>query len=196
MGFNVFTDLIFGVRNLDKVANGDSARILATTGQAYNALDATAKGSSIFSADAKHAMNAINAAAKTKTVTGYIAKGAQIASKSVNPLLCVAAGVRVLSAKDKKKAAVRETFSMAAMFSFEAIARNVLRSAAFKSILGACRLTACTNIVSALAFVGLSIAGYAIGQKLGKEISGESIDDKIMVAKNSKPATPNFAIAS
>lgn len=193
MGFNVFTDLIFGIRNLDKAANGDAARILATTGQGYNAIKATAEGSSIFKANAKYALNAIDTAAKTHTVTGYIAKGAQLASKSVNPLLCVAAGVRVVTSKDKKKAAVRETFSMATMFGFEAIAKHVLKSTIFQSLLGACKLSACTNIVSALAFVGMSIAGYAIGKAIGKEVTGKSADDEVMVVKDKVQKTPNLA---
>ena len=68
---------------------------------------------------------------KITTSTGASTKIGALAQKAVNPLLCVAAGVRVLNDDDQYAALIEETSAMAAMFGTESVmkyARSAITS--------------------------------------------------------------------
>lgn len=58
---------------------------------------------------------------KITTSTGASTKIGALAQKAVNPLLCVAAGVRVLNDDDQYAALIEETSAMATMFGAESV---------------------------------------------------------------------------
>ena len=108
--------LVFGGRNFDKVTNAqvhDEGRILATAGQFKKAINTV---QSLDNKVAKGASAAIEQVSKVAKASKYastfekVNKAANFAAKNVNTLLCVAAGYRVATAKDKKKALRRVLF--------------------------------------------------------------------------------------
>lgn len=117
--------LVFGGRNFDKVTNSnvhDEGRILATAGQFRKALNTVRTLDEKCAKGAGAAIQRVAEAAKSSKYASTfekVNKATNFAAKHVNPLLCVAAGYRVVTAKDKKKALVRETAGMSAMFAVE-----------------------------------------------------------------------------
>lgn len=207
---------IFLTRNAGKTLSGkDTGRIGATVGQAVTLTDSVAN-TSIFGekvsgvasnildfADNKildaadkigHADDLAGLAAKTgtKSTVGAIAR------KAVNPLLCVAAGIRVLKDDDPYAALIEESSAMGAMFAMEKgmkTARNSFYDlagsaddiiAAAKNSDGIKKIFAtaaekfkgmskgkqtAAKIGLELLFVAGSIGAYAIGKKIGQTLS-------------------------
>lgn len=131
------SSIIFGARNASKVANGDSSRAPIPVVQSFNALCDTAKNGAAngFNAISKSAGKLIEHADKLGAKAGIenvSSKVFKTTSKIVNPLLCGAAGVRVLEDEDKKSALIEETAGLTAMFAGEGLykaIRNVTDSA-------------------------------------------------------------------
>ena len=131
------SSLAFGVRNAGKVANGDVGRAPIPFVQSFNAVcDAAANGAKNgFVKVSEGANKLIEHADKLGAKAGVENASSKIfktTSKLVNPLLCGAAGVRVLRDEDKKSALIEETAGLTAMFAGEGIYkafRNVTESA-------------------------------------------------------------------
>lgn len=127
--------LVFGGRNCDKITNSkvhDEGRILATVGQFKKAINTVRTLDKECAKGASAAINHVAEAAKASKYASTfekVNKAANFAAKNVNPLLCVAAGYRVATAKDKKKAVVREAVGMSTMFAVEKQMNNYIKMA-------------------------------------------------------------------
>lgn len=133
----------------------------------------------------------INGARSTSKVFDGVCRGAGILSKMVNPLLCVASGVRVLNSEDKKSAAVKEIGAMGLMFTGEGIWKRLFGLGGFNatyknhklisSVIDAGKKFFSSNkllskiplgkwgtLIKALGFVAVSCACFDIGSKLGE----------------------------
>lgn len=162
----VVSSTLFAARNADKCAHkGESTRGAVALCQSVSSVDGvTGSASSIFSNVTKTAGNALKSLDGTidnifskinKTdalddivqSTGANSKIGALAQKAVNPLLCVAAGVRVLNDDDQYAALIEETSAMGAMFGAESLmkcARSSITgsSQATKGLAGAVAKTA------------------------------------------------------
>lgn len=131
------SSIVFGVRNTKKVAAGDTGRAPIPVVQSFNAICDTAKNGAKngFKAMSKSANKLIEQADKLGAKAGVKNASSKVfkaTSKLVNPLLCGAAGVRVLKDEDRKSALIEETAGLSAMFIGEGIYkafRNVTESA-------------------------------------------------------------------
>ncbi|MCD8025198.1 MAG: hypothetical protein LUE64_06650, partial [Candidatus Gastranaerophilales bacterium] len=141
------TSLLFSMRNTDKcVQGGETTRGVVAAEQVVSAADSIAgSSSSIFSTLTEGTASALECAdGAVSTIfekigksdvldnivetTGANTKIGAIAQKSINPLLCVAAGVRVLNDDDQYAALIEETSAMTTMFATESVMKY-LRSA-------------------------------------------------------------------
>ena len=145
----VVTSVLFAGRNGYKCVNQhESTRGAVALCQSVSSLDGiSSSASSLFSGVTKGAGNILKGAddaveaifkniggealEKIASSTGASTKIGAIAQKAVNPLLCVAAGVRVLNDDDQYAALIEETSAMAAMFGTESVmkyARSAITS--------------------------------------------------------------------
>lgn len=170
--------LVFGGRNFDKVTNSkvhDEGRILATVGQFKKAINTV---QTLDKNCPKGASAAIEHVAKAAKASKYastfekVNKAANFAAKNVNPLLCVAAGYRVATAKDKKKAVVREAVGMGTMFAVESQMNkyiNMVKKTGWVSKISNPKLRMLAEAGLGLAFVAGSVlsstAGYKVADK-------------------------------
>ncbi len=131
------SSIVFGIRNADKVANGDTSRAPIPVVQSFNAMCDTAKNGAVngFKTISKSAGKIVQQADKLGAKVGVenaSSKLFNVTSKIVNPLLCGAAGVRVLEDEDRKSALIEEAAGLSAMFAGEGLYkafRNVADSA-------------------------------------------------------------------
>ena len=200
---------IFSVRNINKAENGDYGRVFAAAGQTYNAVNGLAQlqnsmgqtinpiGKKIVGASqkAEQLLNKVDACAKNEGVLGKSAKGLQMASKAVNPLLCLASGYRVVTDDDWQSAAVEEACAMGGMFMAERAAKvlkspicndlkviNSIKDEKLKNSLleKAKKFSNIKNnklkfgaiIASEILFVCTSILAFGAGKEIGKKITG------------------------
>lgn len=137
------SSVVFAARNTDKcIKQGDKTRGVVAACQSVSSLDGVASSSSsIFSGIAKGTGNVLSSADKAvdtlftkiggeegrhildniKSSTGAASEIGALAQSAVNPLLCVAAGARVLKDDDQYAALIEETMAMGAMFGAESI---------------------------------------------------------------------------
>ena len=182
---------------------------IAAADEAIKVAKETTKGSRYVNA----LTNTLNSSKSTSKLLEWAGKGANFASKAVNPILCVASGARVLSAKDKKSALLQEAGAMGGMFLFEGIIKKNLglngKPAAYvnnKVLSGAAKAIktfAATNkflkhiptnrltgILKAAIFVIGSCTGFALGGKLGKTVAdnttAKDFQMKKMMAEQAK----------
>lgn len=155
----------------------------------------------------------LNGSKSTSKLLEWAGKGAEYASKAVNPILCVASGARVLSSEDKKSALLREACAMGGMFFVEGIIKKNLglngKPAAYvnnKVLSGAAKgiktflatnkflkhipTNRLTGILKAAIFVVGSCTGFGLGAKLGKTIAdnttAKDFQMKKMLAEQAK----------
>ena len=98
-------------------------------------------------------------------VLDYAVKGANWASKHVNPLLVGAAGYRVITADKKDEALKKEVCGMSAMFGTEALMKEFLNSKYLKDVHSGMKNK---YAKAALAVIAGSIAGSSVGYKVGE----------------------------
>ncbi len=136
----------------------------------------------------------LNSSKNTSKLLEWTSKGANLAGKLVNPLLCVAAGARVLNEEDKKSSFIQEGAAMLGMFGIEGviksnlglngkpakyvnnrflrnIANNTKTFLATTKFLNKIPTNRLTGILKAAIFVIGSCTGFALGQKAGKLIT-------------------------
>ncbi len=198
----VVSSAVFGLRNSGKSLNGDVGRAPAALAQLTSSAAETASmhwGS--VSEGAESIMKKIDHVGKAVGVSDAATKVTSIASKVVNPLLCAAAGYRVLKDENRDKALIEEVCSMGAMFGAEAAYkrfRNTVVQSMGKEI-GAKQKTIahagakkvlqglgekCKNLSSGkqkalfiaaeLGLVGASILTYSLGRKFGQLLTGRN----------------------
>ena len=166
----------FGGRNADKVVNGsnghhDEGRVFATTGQLTAAGKAAAKLDNLLGKSAQAAIDIMCKTSEHNKVLDYAVKGANWASKHVNPLLVGAAGYRVVTSKKKDEALKKEVCGMSAMFGTEALMKEFLNSEYLKNVHSGMKnkyAKAALAVIEGLGFVAGSIAGSNVGYKVGE----------------------------
>ncbi len=178
---------------------------ISTADETIKVVRETTKGSKYVDALSR----TLNSSKNTSKLLDWTCKGAEFASKAVNPLLCVAAGARVLNAEDKKSAAIQELLAMGGMFAVEGAiksnlglngkaaqyvnnkfllnlgtkAKTFLATTKFLNKIPTNRLT---GIVKAAIFVIGSCTGFAAGQKLGKLITKNTTEKDFQAKKMMK----------
>ena len=177
----------FGGRNADKVVNGsnghhDEGRVLATTGQLTAAGKAAAKLDNILGKSAQAAIDVMCKTSQHNKALDYAVKGANWASKHVNPLLVGAAGYHVLVADKKDEALKKEVCGMSAMFGTEALMKEFLNSKYLKDVhanMNNKYAKAALAVIEGLGFVAGSIAGSNVGYKVGEFYVNQTKNRKI-----------------
>ena len=199
---------IFDIRNVDKVGHGDTGRVGAVAAQTTNLVNAASQSSiKPVQKAASQLLGWVDDAGKFIGVANAASKVTNIASKAVNPLLCVASGVRVLKDDDQYAALIEEGCAMGAMFAGEKLFKTLIANPvsqkeikttskwatkiastiqdATKNLKGTKKVLA--TIAADLALVGVSILSFDTGKKIGKILSGrdgEESQDKINTAQN------------
>ncbi|GBF23331.1 hypothetical protein tpqmel_0735 [Candidatus Gastranaerophilus sp. (ex Termes propinquus)] len=166
--------LVFSARNTGKALGGDIGRTAVAPAQALGAVaDAAQGGLGSVSRVASEACDKLK----------HLDKVSKVASKAVNPLLCTAAGIRVLRDEDKKSALTEEAFALGTMFSAECLMKSVKKPIEMLVREGA------TN--------GAAGAGKDIEQVLKSITSAKGVSAKVSGAilknKDAKNATVNIA---
>jgi len=180
--------LVFGTRNLDKVADvakHDEGRIFATVGQFTNAAKAAANLDNAIGKTSSAAINAMTKAADSSKALKTVAKGVNWASKNVNPLLVGAAGYRVLMAEDKTKALNREIYGMSSMFAVEALMKRGFQTKVWQNLINKIpgkKGKIIGGIIQGLIFVAGSIAASTAGYKIGDKMN-EKLEKKTTIIK-------------
>lgn len=195
---NLYSSLIFAFRNGEKTERGEIGRAPVMLGQAKNAMKSIMEFDNAIGTGAKTAVQALEVGAKSSKALNYALKGIDIASKNVNPLICVSGGIKVMMAEDKAKAAIEETASLAGMFAAEGLFKkcfnvhNNPKITTFKCLDGVNNAVKGLGkwgvVIKGVAFVATSITGYNAGQKFGKLITSNV--KKESVAKESVASKP------
>jgi hypothetical protein len=136
--YSAIASTIFAVRNVDKARHGDIGR---------SAVAAT-QGAGVISNVLK------------------LDKIANVASKSVNPLIVVSGAIKVARSDDKITSIFTETGAIATMFAGEAIVKA--NYAKFVKVPGKLGVA-----LKALAFVATSIGCYDLGKKVSGGLAKE-----------------------
>lgn len=71
----------------------------------------------------------------------FIGKTLNFISNNINPLICVASGIKVLGSDDKADAAVREILGDSTMFLFEGVTKRMIGMPIYKSVNGVMKST-------------------------------------------------------
>ena len=182
---NVFSSAIFCARNVDKAENGDVGRIPVFIGQGKNVINSIMSLDNSIGKSAKSASDVFQKACKSEPILEYVGKGADFASKHVNSLICLSAGIKVYNSDDKVAAAIQQGTALTAMFAAEGymkkhmdevvkikgvdkIAEKILTFSAktpgFKPL---------PAIIKGVAFVIGSTTAFMLGEKVGKDLTQE-----------------------
>ena len=182
---------IFAVRNVDKTKNGDIGRSTVALGQTAGVLQEIAKTNGVAANAARSTISVFSDLAKQNKAFEYAGKFTKFAVDNVNPLICASGVVKTAMSDDKIGTGVTEGTALAAMFTGEAlIKQNYDKIANSQTVKSACKKLADSKvlkpvleniskyhsgktgtIVKGLTFVAGSMASYAVGEKLGKDLS-------------------------
>ena len=195
----VYATAIFDIRNIGKVSHGDKGRIGAAAAQTTNLVNAASKSSiEPLQKGATTILNYVDDAGNLVGVTNAASKVTSVASKAVNPLLCVASGMRVLNDEDQYAALIEESCAMGTMFAgeklFKTLVSNPLSGKEVKSTSELVSKVASSiqdatknlsggkkkllAIAADVALVGVSIFAFDTGKKVGKMLSGRDEESK------------------
>lgn len=178
---------LFCARNIDKTADGHVGRAGVAVGQAKNIVSYVKTLDNSIGRGTKAAVDAFKAAAETNKIFDYAYKAVDIASKSVNPLICISSGIDVLTSDDKESALVTNAAALGSMFAVESLMKKHLGSALkdISQIKGVNKVTEkvmnfaskhkhggkLPEIVQGVAFVVGSCAAYGCGEKFGSMVA-------------------------
>lgn len=208
----VVSSSVFAIRNGGKVMNGDIGRAPLPIVQLFNTAGDLAKMNiGKVSEQASAFMERVDDVGKMAGVSNAATKITSVTSKVVNPLLCVASGVRIFKDEDKDAAIIEEGLAMGAMFGAERVAKmargkvnTALKNGSLDGIIkndtvkkaGAKILEKIGKmgkgqkialfIAAELLFVGISVAAFDIGKKVGKKITGRDDGAKVKAQGNSR----------
>jgi len=187
---------IFGCRSLERFKEGNDIRGVIGATQLYNSVNATGVGSKLMGQQniIGSCARGVNASFQTLKATNKavnaLSKSVDWASRNVNPLIIGAGAYKVYKSENKPKALVEEAAALSTMFLFEGAmkkhlsdipkikciakyADKVLDYCNNTKLLGKISLKGIPSIVRALVFVGGSILGYTLGQKMGKKVTAK-----------------------
>ena len=195
----VFATAIFDVRNIGKVGHGDTGRAPVSIAQTTNLVNAASHSTyAPLKNSANVLLNGVDDAGRLIGVANAASKVTGIASKAVNPLLCVASGMRVMKDDDPYAALIEEGCAMSAMFAGEKLFKHLVANPlAQKEVKTSTELAAkivskvddfskgltgkkkiAANILADIALVGVSIFSFDMGKKLGKTLSHRNNGEK------------------
>ena len=181
---NVFASAIFSVRNANKAEHGDIGRAPVAIGQSKNVLNSVVKYDNAIGKTTKSAVTAIKTAGANSSVFEYAAKGVNFASKHVNSLICVSAGVKVYQSEDKVRTGVEQAGALTSMFAVERAMKD--HGHMIKEIKGVDKVIekvmkfsqsnkkfkALPAILKGIGFVAGSMTGYFMGEKAAHVLVG------------------------
>ncbi len=189
---------IFCYRNYKKAENGEKARSTVAFAQGAKIVDAFTRYNDTTINTTNKALSIFNNYAKKYKAVDYAGKAVNWATHNVNPLICIASGVKVLTADDKTRTGISETGALAGMFLGEGLIKhfmpdyinekNVSRLAnKFKNknfLKGICETllksgnsSKAASIAKGLLFVCGSITSYNIGKKIGNNYADRICTD-------------------
>lgn len=194
--------MIFSCMNTDKAKNSlrvdQKERGLVAGLQLKNAASGVlemAQGKTGAVADGLNRVSGtIETARNSSKIFDGVCKGVNILSKLVNPILCVASGVRVYKSDDKKSALIKETGAMGAMFGAEwaykqlfglggasahyqnfkpikAVVDAGKKFCASNKLLGKLPQGRLGSLVKAIGFIIASCGAFELGSRAGKAIA-------------------------
>lgn len=202
---------LFGVRNVDKVQNGDTGRSAAATFQLFNAgknaLESASKLHNELGKGAQSAITAMETLSKSGKALETAAKVVKFGSENVNVLLCGASAYRVLTAENKEKAVKRELWGMTTMFGVEHLMREGFKSKAMMNLKNKVNnkyaktgISILEGILFVMGSIAASTTGFKIGEtlyeeekKLSKNHEFQEIKAKLEAEKTKSTGLEKFA---
>lgn len=138
--------------------------------------------------------------AKNSKLIDYAGKGIKLASDYVNPLICVASGVKVLRSDDKKSTLIVEASALGSMFVVEGMMKKHLHK--LVEIKGIDKIAdrvlkyseqskakgLIPGLIKGIAFVVGSCVAYNLGQKGGEMLTGKPPEKEPQETKESQEA--------
>lgn len=124
----IVSTTLFCAKNLNNVGNGHDSKWLPASGQLAKLGKEINKYDNAISRGTKSAVDALKGVVKNEKVFEYAGKAIDLASKSINPLICASAGVDVLMADDKESALITNTAAVASMFAVEGLMKKHLKN--------------------------------------------------------------------
>lgn len=176
---NPIASTIFCVRNTDKVENGDLGRVPVALGQGRNVVNSILALENNVGKKTQTTVDTLKVASKNEALLKYFGKSVNYFGEHVNFLICASAGLKVMTAEDKKSAAIEQTSALTTMFAVEKQMKKHMDS--IKDIKGIDRLAAkisefsksigCKNgipvALKGIFFVTGSVTAYNAGEKFG-----------------------------
>lgn len=171
---------IFCGRNVEKTNEGHAGKALVCAGQAANLWDYVNKLDNKVGDFAKGATQTLNGLAKNNKLLEGAGKVVDFASKNVNLLIGVSAGIDVLNSDDKEKALVTNATALGSMFAVEGLMKKHLDSVhEMKGIKNIAEKLVkfeknnhcegkLQSIIKGVAFVVGSCTAYNVGSKFGE----------------------------
>lgn len=188
---NVVSSAIFCARNVDKAeSQGKIGRWAVAAGQAKKVADHVASLDNIYGKHAKASIDALKTLSKSEKLLHYAGKAVDFASRNVNPLICVSAGIDVLSSDDKESALVTNGTALASMFAVEHLMKKHLseipKMECMKGITekvlkfagGSKAKGKIPSIIHGVAFVVGSCTAYGVGEKFGQLLVGKKAEQQ------------------
>lgn len=195
----IVSTTLFCAKNMNKAENGHSSKLLPASAQLAKIGKEISKLDNTVGKGARTAVDALKGAVKNEKLFEFAGKAVDLASKSVNPLICVSAGVDALTADDKQSALIANTAAVASMLTFEdkimkpylkgtlediakikgidKISEDIMKAASKYKHGG--KLPA---IIEGATFVLGSGLAYSVGQKFGsvvaKQVKSAEMDDR------------------
>ena len=168
--FSAISSAIFAYRNVGKTKNGEIGRAPVAAAQAVSVVNEVARYNATLAKGADAAISVFNKVAGKSKVAECVVKATKWGVNNVNPLICVSSGIKIATSEDKTSTAIKEVGALTAMFAGESIAKKALPELVKKLPVG----NKAGAVIKGLAFVGASIASYAIGEKIGTDLAKEA----------------------
>lgn len=194
--------MVFSVMNTDKAKNSLRAdqkeRAVVAGLQLKNAASGILEVAQGKTGKVANGLNRVSGTIETaknsSKIFNGICKGVNILSKLVNPILCVASGVRIYKSEDKKSSLLKESGAMGAMFGAEWAYKELFglggKTAKYQNIkvvknivdagknfcknnklLGKLPQGKLGSLIKALGFIAASCGAFELGSKAGKAIA-------------------------
>lgn len=190
---NVVSSMLFCARSFDKAETKAQAgqtgvagtRVLIATGQGSKVVDHVIKLDNEIGKTANTAVEALKTYSKSEKLLQYAGKAVDFAAKNVNPLICISAGVDVLTSDDKESTLIKNATGLSAMFAVEhlmkkhmdeipkmkcmqGVTKKVMEFAAKHKMEGKL-----PSIIHGVAFVVGSCTAYSLGDKFGTMVANK-----------------------
>lgn len=171
---------IFCSRSVEKTKEGHPVRAIVGAGQAANLFNYISTLNGKLGNFTDSATQAFKGLAKTNKALNVTDKVVDFASRNVNPLICLSAGVDVLTSDDKEATLVTNTAALTTMFATESLMKKHLEDVPKMKFMKGISEKVMTfakkhhcegklpSIISGVAFVVGSCTAYDIGNRFGK----------------------------